>query len=150
MAQWDRVSAANDLMIFERAQGEANVATLIERKTRYTVLLRNNGRKSRPLMNRLIHEMSPLPAEARRSITFDRGLEFVAWRDLESGRGTRAWFCGPPGAVAKGLGREHEQATTPVPATGYRCVAADTSFDEDGSLSRASAADAGSRRCGFW
>lgn len=29
-----------DLMIFERAQGTANVATLIERKTRYVVLLR--------------------------------------------------------------------------------------------------------------
>ena len=39
------------------------MATLIERKTRYTVLLRNNDRKSRPLMNRLIHEMSPLPAD---------------------------------------------------------------------------------------
>ncbi|MEI4264341.1 IS30 family transposase, partial [Roseovarius sp. D0-M9] len=56
-----------DLMIFERAQGNANVATLVERKTRYTVLLRNNDRKSRPLMNGLINEMSPLPTEARRS-----------------------------------------------------------------------------------
>ncbi|MCZ0964229.1 IS30 family transposase [Paracoccus sp. EF6] len=81
-----------DLMIFERAQGDANVATLVERKTRYTVLLRNNDRKSRPLMNRLIQEMSPLPAEARRSITFDRGLEFVAWRELETGMGTKAWL----------------------------------------------------------
>jgi IS30 family transposase len=53
-----------DLMIFERAQGNANVATLIERKTRYTLLLRNNDRKSRPLMNKLINEMSPLPAAA--------------------------------------------------------------------------------------
>lgn len=50
-----------DLMIFERAQGDANVATLIERKTRYTVLLRNNDRKSRPLMNRLITHLSPAP-----------------------------------------------------------------------------------------
>jgi IS30 family transposase len=57
----------DDLMIFERAQGNANVATLIERKTRYTILLLNNDRKSRPLMNKLIHTMSPLPAEARRS-----------------------------------------------------------------------------------
>ncbi|WP_435171527.1 IS30 family transposase, partial [Falsirhodobacter sp. 1013] len=71
-----------DLMIFERAQGDANVATLVERKTRYTVLMRNAGRKSRPIMDRLIREMSPLPAEARRSITFDRGLEFVSWREL--------------------------------------------------------------------
>lgn len=63
-------------MIFERAQGTANVATLTERKIRYTVLLRNNDRKSKPLMNRLIDEMSPQPTEARRSITFDSGFVF--------------------------------------------------------------------------
>ncbi len=34
-----------DLMIFERAQGNANVATLIEREKRYVVLLRNNDPK---------------------------------------------------------------------------------------------------------
>jgi IS30 family transposase len=53
-------------------------------------------------MNRLIHEMSPLPAEARRSITFDRGLEFVAWRELETGRGMKAWFCDPQAPWQKG------------------------------------------------
>ena len=90
------------MKIFERPQGDANVATLVERKTRYTVLLRNNDRKSKPLMNRLIHEMSPLPAEARRSITFDRGLEFVAWRELETGMGTKAWFCDPQAPWQKG------------------------------------------------
>lgn len=91
-----------DLMIFERAQGAANVATLIERKTRYTVLMRNNDRKSRPLMTRLINEMSPLPSEARRSITFDRGFEFTAWRELEKGMGTKAWFCDPQAPWQKG------------------------------------------------
>ena len=89
-------------MIFERAQGNANVATLVERKTRYTVLLRNNDRKSRPLMNRLIIEMSPLPADARRSITFDRGFEFTAWRELRQGMGTKAWFCDPQAPWQKG------------------------------------------------
>ncbi len=91
-----------DLMIFERAQGPANVATLVERKTRYTVLLRNNDRKSLPLMNRLINEMSPLPTEARRSITFDRGFEFTSWRELDKGMGTKAWFCDPQAPWQKG------------------------------------------------
>jgi len=91
-----------DLMIFERAQGNANVATLIERKTRYTLLLRNNDRKSRPLMNKLINEMSPLPADARRSITFDRGFEFTSWRELHKGMGTKAWFCDPQAPWQKG------------------------------------------------
>lgn len=32
-----------DLMIFERAQGKMNVASLVERKTRFAVLFRNNA-----------------------------------------------------------------------------------------------------------
>lgn len=102
---YDRSQFGNwegDPMIFERAQGDANVATLVERKTPYTVLMRNAGRKSRPIMDRLIREMSPLPAEARRSITFDRGLEFVAWRELESGMSTKSWFCDPQAPWQKG------------------------------------------------
>ena len=91
-----------DLMIFERAQGNANIATLIERKTLYTVLLRNNDRKSKPLMNRLIDKMSPLPADARRSITFDRGFEFTSWRELKTGMGTKSWFCDPQAPWQKG------------------------------------------------
>lgn len=51
---------------------------LVEGKTRYAVLLRNNDLKSKPLMNRRIHQISALPAEARRSMPFYRGLEFVA------------------------------------------------------------------------
>ncbi|MTH80356.1 IS30 family transposase, partial [Paracoccus aestuariivivens] len=68
----------------------------------YMFLTRNNGRKSRAIMSRLIHEMSPLPAEARRSITFDRGLEFVSWRELKSGMGTKARFCDPQAPWQKG------------------------------------------------
>ena len=91
-----------DLMIFRREHGNANVATLIERKTRYTLLFRNNDRRSKPIMNRIINEMSPLPQAARRSITFDRGFEFISWRELERGMGTKAWFCDPQAPWQKG------------------------------------------------
>lgn len=91
-----------DLMIFRREHGPANVATLIERKTRFTVLFRNNDRRSRPIMTRLINLMSPLPQAARRSLTFDRGLEFVSWRELEAGLGAQAWFCDPQAPWQKG------------------------------------------------
>ena len=73
-----------------------------KRKTRYTLLMRNNDRKSKPLMNKLINEMSPLPAEARRSITFDRGFEFTSWRELHKGMATKSWFCDPQAPWQKG------------------------------------------------
>lgn len=91
-----------DLMIFRKEHGSANVATVVERKSRYTVLFRNNDRRSKPIMNQLIHHLAPLPAQARQSLTFDRGLEFVSWRDLETGMGTAAWFCDPQAPWQKG------------------------------------------------
>ena len=36
-----------------------------------------------------------LPRIARRSITFDRGTEFVSWPHLQAEIGTQTWFCDP-------------------------------------------------------
>lgn len=91
-----------DLMIFELAQGKANVASLVERKTRFAVLFRNNDRSTTQLMNRLMKVMEPLPQPARKSITFDRGIEFRNWRKLKPGIGTEAWFCDPKAPWQKG------------------------------------------------
>ena len=91
-----------DLMIFERANGTMNVASLVERKTRFAVLFRNNDRSSNHFMNKLMGVMEPLPQPARRSITFDRGFEFRAWRKLKSGIGTESWFCDPQAPWQKG------------------------------------------------
>ena len=91
-----------DLMIFERSQGTMNVASLVERKTRFAVLFRNNDRSSTHFINKLMEEMEPLPQPARKSITFDRGFEFRAWRKLKSGIGTESWFCDPQAPWQKG------------------------------------------------
>jgi IS30 family transposase len=82
-------------MIFRREHGKANVASLVERKTRFAVLFRNNDRSSKHFMSKLMGVMEPLPQPARRSITFDRGFEFREWRKLKPGIGTEAWFCDP-------------------------------------------------------
>jgi IS30 family transposase len=91
-----------DLMIFERAQGTMNVASLVERKTRFAVLFRNNDRSSTHFINKLMDVMEPLPQPARKSITFDRGFEFRAWRKLKSGICTERWFCDPQAPWQKG------------------------------------------------
>ena len=107
------------------------MASLVERKTRYAVLFRNNDRSSKMLMNRLINLFSPLPVTARRSITFDRGLEFVSWRELESGMGTQVWFCDPQAPWQKGsvenlnkCARRYLPRNTPVAALSDRSMKA--------------------------
>jgi IS30 family transposase len=91
-----------DLMIFRREHGKANVASLVERKTRYAVLFRNNDRSTRHLMDRLMTALEPLPQPARRSITFDRGIEFAGWQRLKREIGTESWFCDPQAPWQKG------------------------------------------------
>jgi IS30 family transposase len=91
-----------DLLIFERPLGHANVTTLVERTSRYTVLIKNPSRHSGPIMDKIIRAFSPLPAFARQSFAFDRGTEFAGFRALEDGIGARSWFCDPSAPWQKG------------------------------------------------
>ena len=71
------------MLIFERDLGNANLTSLVERKSRYTVMIKNPSRRSRPIMDKIIETLSPLPVFARQSFTFDRGTEFASFRALE-------------------------------------------------------------------
>lgn len=69
-----------DLMVFRKEHGTANVAAIVERKNRYTVVFRKNDRRSKPIMSQLIRQLAPLPAQARQSLTFDRAQVIVSHR----------------------------------------------------------------------
>jgi IS30 family transposase len=91
-----------DLMIFRREFGKTNLTSLVERTSRYTLLMRNLDRQSMPLMEQIIVALASLPAGARQSFTFDRGTEFMAWRRLKDGLGADTWFCDPSAPWQKG------------------------------------------------
>ena len=91
-----------DLIQFRKKFGKANVTSLVERVSRFTVFLRNNDRQSRAIMDGLIDVLGPLPHSARRSITFDRGTEFTDWPYLQAGLGVQTWFCDSQAPWQKG------------------------------------------------
>ena len=91
-----------DLIQFRKESGPANVTSLVERVSRFTLLLRNADRRSKPVMEEIIASLAPLPFEARRSITFDRGFEVLAWPHLKAGLGVAVWFCDPQSPWQKG------------------------------------------------
>ena len=91
-----------DLIQFRKKFGKANVTSLVERVSRFSVFLRNNDRQSKPIMDGLINTLSALPHAARRSITFDRGTEFTDWPYLQAGLGVQTWFCDPQSPWQKG------------------------------------------------
>lgn len=82
-------------MMFRKEHGKINVTSLVERVSRYAIVMRNEDRQSKPIMESLINGLVPLPANARKSITFDRGTEFSAWKYLKTGIG------GMPGSVTR-------------------------------------------------
>ncbi len=82
-------------MMFSKEHGKVNVTSLIERASRYAVVMRNEDRQSKPIIEALIQGPAPLPADARRSITSDRGTEFSAWKHLKNGIGADSRFCDP-------------------------------------------------------
>ena len=65
-------------MLFKQRFGQTNGTSLVERVSRFTVLLKNPSKRTRPVMGKVIRAVRDLPLAARRSIIFDRGTEFVS------------------------------------------------------------------------
>ena len=91
-----------DLVLFKQRFGQSNVTSLVERVSRFTVLLKNPNKRTKPVMGKIMKAMRDLPHIARRSITFDRGTEFVSWPHLQAEIGTQTWFCDPSSPWQKG------------------------------------------------
>jgi hypothetical protein len=118
-----------DPMISERTHVRANAASLIEQKTRFAVLFRNNDPSTKHLMNRLMDVMAPPPQSARRTITFDRGIEFQNRLKLKPGIGTEVWFSDPQTPWQKGSAQNLDKRA-PVSAKRYAGGGALKSFLE--------------------
>jgi IS30 family transposase len=84
-----------DLLLFEQKRGQTNVTTLVERVSRFTVILKNPSKRTKQVLGKIMKAIKDLPHIARRSITFDRGSEFVSWPHLQAKIGTQTWFCDP-------------------------------------------------------
>lgn len=82
-------------LILGTACGSA-VGTLVERSTRFTILLHLPGRHDADsVAEAMIREMTKLPEHLRRSITWDRGSELAAYERIQLELGTRVYFCDP-------------------------------------------------------
>src|SRR4051812_31210778 len=84
-----------DLLIFRREHGEANVTSLVERKSRFTFLLANQDKRSAAVVAGIADVLRCLPEGARRTITFDRGSEFAGYTVLDRDLAVKAYFCDP-------------------------------------------------------
>jgi IS30 family transposase len=117
-----------DLVMFAKRHGRANVTALLERKSRYAILLPNHDRRSAPVVGGISAALGELPPEARRTVTFDRGAEFMAYAALGRDLGVRSYFCDPHSPWQKGavensngrLRRHLPRDTDPAELSGAR------------------------------
>jgi transposase, IS30 family len=78
------------------ATGCGAIGTLVERKTRFTMLLHLPDRHdAETVAAAMIEAMQDLPAHLRRTITWDRGPELAGYRDIQLQLNAPVYFCDP-------------------------------------------------------
>jgi IS30 family transposase len=71
------------------------IATLVERHSRYVMLVRLKNKDSEQVARVLSKQILKLPATLRRSITWDRGSEMAAHKDFTVATDVKVYFCDP-------------------------------------------------------
>jgi IS30 family transposase len=73
----------------------SHIATLVERQSRFTLLVRVEGKDTQSVVKALIKQVRRLPSQLRRSLTWDRGTEMAAHKDFSIATDVRVYFCDP-------------------------------------------------------
>jgi transposase, IS30 family len=75
---------------------DSAIGTLVERSTRYVMLLHlPNGKTSTDVRDALIASLGELPAQLRRSLTWDQGREMARHREFSLATDMAVYFCDP-------------------------------------------------------
>ncbi len=80
----------------------SHIATLVERRTRFTVLVKVTGKDTGSVVKALIQQIRKLPAELRKSLTWDRGGELASHKALTAATGVQVYFCDPQSPWQRG------------------------------------------------
>ena len=73
----------------------SQIATLVERQTRYLILAKVTGKDTETVVNALIKQAHKLPRELYRSLTWDRGKEMADHQRFSLATDIQVYFCDP-------------------------------------------------------
>ena len=91
-----------DTVVSGQGKSKACFATLAERKTRFNIAVKIPDRKASTMENAIVETLSRFPSELVKTITCDRGSEFVNWANIEKRLGCEVYFADPYCAWQKG------------------------------------------------
>jgi IS30 family transposase len=75
--------------------GNSQIATLVERNTRYVMLVKVDGKDTQTVVDALINNARQLPQELYQSLTWDRGKEMADHRRFTLATDIQVYFCDP-------------------------------------------------------
>ena len=81
-----------DLII---GSNNSQIATLVERQTRYVMLVRVKRKDSKTVIDALIKQAHKLPRELYKSLTWDRGSEMADHKRFSLDTDIKVYFCDP-------------------------------------------------------
>lgn len=82
--------------------GNSQIATLVERQTRYVMLVKLDGKDSQTVVNALIKHARKLPQELYKSLTWDRGTEMHGHKRFTMATDIQVYFCDPQSPWQRG------------------------------------------------
>jgi IS30 family transposase len=72
-----------------------HIATLVDRKSRYTIILKLAGKDASSVNTALIDVFKKMPEKYRKSLTWDRGMELAKHAELTKEFNMPVYFCDP-------------------------------------------------------
>ena len=78
------------------------IATVVERSTRYTVLVKVKGKSTDRVVSALTKQMLKLPDLLKQSLTWDRGTELAAHNKFSIATDMDVYFCHPSSPWQRG------------------------------------------------
>jgi IS30 family transposase len=85
-----------------RGSGNSHIATLVERQSRFVMLIKIPSRDTAEVVGALSKHVRKLPATLRRSLTWDRGLEMAKHKDFTVATDVKVYFCDPQSPWQRG------------------------------------------------
>ena len=80
----------------------SHIATLVERHTRYVMLVKVANKETQTVVSALIKQARKLPTELYKSLTWDRGKELAAHRQFTLATDIDVYFCDPQSPWQRG------------------------------------------------
>ena len=82
--------------------GNTHIATLVDRMTRYTLILKLKGKDSESVNRALVNAFSRLPVSMKKSLTWDRGMELAKHAEFTRLANIPVYFCDPQSPWQRG------------------------------------------------